>query len=153
MFLYSLPGMTEAKLANRILLFKQEVTAPARLAGGILLVHESMNQVKQPRDAWLYNPGQRRVPASSVLAGGRLAGCGAWGSRSRASPRATNSTSPGGSRADCRGPGQVTQSVTQLDHMTQQNAALVEQSAAAADSLRQQAMDLSQTVQRFHIHA
>ncbi|RTL30380.1 MAG: HAMP domain-containing protein [Burkholderiales bacterium] len=50
-----------------------------------------------------------------------------------------------------QGIGQVSQSVTQLDHMTQQNAALVEQSAAAADSLRQQAMDLSKSVQRFHL--
>ena len=55
-------------------------------------------------------------------------------------------------RQQSSGIGQVTQSVTQLDHMTQQNAALVEQSAAAADSLRQQAMELSHTVQRFHIH-
>jgi methyl-accepting chemotaxis protein len=54
-------------------------------------------------------------------------------------------------RQQSMGIGQVSQSVTQLDHMTQQNAALVEQSAAAADSLRQQAMDLSKTVQRFHI--
>ncbi len=59
--LYSLPGMTEARLNNKILLFKQKVVAPARLAGGILLVHESLNQVKEPRQAWLYNPGQRRV--------------------------------------------------------------------------------------------
>ncbi len=48
-----------------------------------------------------------------------------------------------------RGIGDVTQSVSQLDQMTQQNAALVEQSAAAAASLRQQAMELSQSVQRF----
>ncbi len=47
----------------------------------------------------------------------------------------------------------VTQSVTQLDHMTQQNAALVEQSAAAADSLGHKALALSQTVQRSHIQA
>jgi hypothetical protein len=59
--LYSLKGMTEEKLANRILLFRQKVLAPARLAGGILLVHESLNQIKKPRDAWVYNPGQRRV--------------------------------------------------------------------------------------------
>lgn len=58
---YSHPGMTEEQLANRILFFKQKVVAPARLAGGILLVHETMNQVKDPRAAWLYNPGQRRV--------------------------------------------------------------------------------------------
>ena len=59
--LYSMEGMTEADLNNKILFFKQEVTAPARLAGGILLVHETMNQVKEHRSAWLYNPGQRRV--------------------------------------------------------------------------------------------
>ena len=59
--LYSMEGKTEADLNNRILFFKQEVTAPARLAGGILLVHETMNQVKEHRSAWLYNPGQRRV--------------------------------------------------------------------------------------------
>jgi hypothetical protein len=59
--LYSIEGMTEADLNNKILMFKQEVTAPARLAGGILLVHETLNQVKEHRSAWLYNPGQRRV--------------------------------------------------------------------------------------------
>jgi len=59
--LYSHEGMTEEGLNNKILMFKQEVTAPARLAGGILLVHETLNQVKEHRSAWLYNPGQRRV--------------------------------------------------------------------------------------------
>jgi hypothetical protein len=37
------------------------VTAPARLAGFILLVHETLDQVAEPRQAWTYNPGQRRV--------------------------------------------------------------------------------------------
>jgi hypothetical protein len=58
---YSMEGKTEADLNNRILFFKQEVIAPARLAGGILLVGETLNQVKEHRNAWLYNPGQRRV--------------------------------------------------------------------------------------------
>ena len=58
---YSLPGMTEAKLDNTMMLFKQKVLAPTRLAGDILLVHETMNQVREPRRAWTYNPGQRRV--------------------------------------------------------------------------------------------
>ncbi len=58
---YSQEGQTEESLNNRILYFKQTVTAPARLAGGILLVHETLDQVKEPRQAWLYNPGQRRV--------------------------------------------------------------------------------------------
>ena len=68
MFVYHLPGTTEASMKNRLLNFKQAVTAPARLAGGILLVHESMNQVAQPRDAWLYNPGQRRVRRAPQVA-------------------------------------------------------------------------------------
>lgn len=59
--LYSLEGMTPEKLNNIILYFKQEVLAPARLAGGILLVHETLNQNRENRNAWLYNPGQRRV--------------------------------------------------------------------------------------------
>ena len=59
--LYSIEGMTEAELKNKILMFKQKVVAPARLAGGILLVHETLDQVKEHRSAWLYNPGQRRV--------------------------------------------------------------------------------------------
>ena len=58
---YSMEDMSEEKLNNRILFFKQEVMAPARLAGGILLVAETMDQVKEHRNAWLYNPGQRRV--------------------------------------------------------------------------------------------
>jgi len=59
--LYTHEGITEEELDNRILLFKQVVTAPARLAGNILLVHETLDQVKEPRAAWVYNPGQRRV--------------------------------------------------------------------------------------------
>ncbi len=58
---YSLPDMTEEKLDNRMILFRQRVTAPARLAGSILLAYETMNQVAEPRHAWVYNPGQRRV--------------------------------------------------------------------------------------------
>ena len=46
---------------------------------------------------------------------------------------------------------QVSTSVTQLDQMTQQNAALVEESAAAAQSLREQAARLADTVGRFKL--
>ena len=58
---YSLEGATEEMLNNKIFFFKQKVLSPARLAGGILLVHETLDQVREPRSAWLYNPGQRRV--------------------------------------------------------------------------------------------
>jgi hypothetical protein len=60
-FLYSHEGMTVEKLNNIIAMFKQEIFAPARLAGRILLVHETLDQNKENRSAWLYNPGQRRV--------------------------------------------------------------------------------------------
>jgi hypothetical protein len=46
---------------NKLTNFLQIVTAPARLAGQVLLVHETVDQVRQPRSAWTYNPGQRRV--------------------------------------------------------------------------------------------
>ena len=49
------------------------------------------------------------------------------------------------------GIGQVNDSVAEIDRMTQQNSALVEQSAAAAQSLREQARRLSQVVQQFHL--
>ena len=46
---------------------------------------------------------------------------------------------------------QVTNAVNQLDQMTQQNAALVEESAAAAESLKDQATRLSAMVQTFRL--
>jgi hypothetical protein len=46
---------------NRLFLYRQQIMAPARLEGDILLVHENIDQVREPRNAWLYNSGQRRV--------------------------------------------------------------------------------------------
>ena len=51
------------------------------------------------------------------------------------------------------GIGQVNVAVNQLDQMTQQNAALVEESAAAAESLKDEATRLAQVVQVFRIGA
>ena len=53
--------MTIEEINNILLYFFQEVEAPARLAGNILLVHETLDQTAQQRQAWIYNPGQRRV--------------------------------------------------------------------------------------------
>ncbi len=61
MGLYYKPGNTIADINNVLLYFYQSVEAPARLAGQVLLVHETLNQDVQPRKAWVYNPGQRRV--------------------------------------------------------------------------------------------
>ena len=54
-------GATLESIDNHLLMFRREITAPPRLAGASLLVFESLNQVLQPRKAWIYNPGQRRV--------------------------------------------------------------------------------------------
>jgi hypothetical protein len=59
--LYYKEGETTQSINNILLYFFQEVESPARLAGNILLVHETLNQVALPRQAWIYNPGQRRV--------------------------------------------------------------------------------------------
>ncbi len=59
--LYWKEGNTIADINNVLTYFYQEVLAPARLAGNVLLVHETLNQEAQQRQAWVYNPGQRRV--------------------------------------------------------------------------------------------
>ncbi|HCE29316.1 MAG TPA: chemotaxis protein [Comamonadaceae bacterium] len=46
---------------------------------------------------------------------------------------------------------QISQAVRQLDQMTQQNAALVEQSTAASESLREQASGLTRAVSQFKL--
>jgi methyl-accepting chemotaxis protein len=52
---------------------------------------------------------------------------------------------------ESQGIGQVNAAVAQLDQMTQQNAALVEESAAAAESLKSQAQTLTSVVSRFKL--
>lgn len=54
--------------ANVLFYFKQAITGPARLAGNVLLVHETIDQVKEPRRAWVYNAGQRRVRRAPQVA-------------------------------------------------------------------------------------
>ncbi|MGB3726772.1 MAG: DUF1329 domain-containing protein [Glaciecola sp.] len=70
MIKYSEPGVTPEQLSadNILFKFKQSVTKPARLAGTALLVHETVDQVKQPRQAWTYNTGQRRVRRAPNIA-------------------------------------------------------------------------------------
>ena len=59
----------ETLLENNVLfMFKQKVTKPARLAGTALLVHETLDQIKEPRKAWTYNTGQRRVRLAPNIA-------------------------------------------------------------------------------------
>jgi hypothetical protein len=46
---------------NRLFYYLDMVTGPESLAGLQTLVHEPLDQVKEGRLAWQYNPGQRRV--------------------------------------------------------------------------------------------
>jgi hypothetical protein len=53
---------------NRLFVFLQRILAPARLEGDVLLVHENIDQITEPRSAWLYNAGQRRVRRAPNIA-------------------------------------------------------------------------------------
>jgi len=55
------------------------------------------------------------------------------------------------SREQAEGVIQVGEAITQMDQVTQQNAALVEESAAAADSLQHQARALAEVVRVFKL--
>jgi hypothetical protein len=61
LFVYNGKDTTPETLHNKIFYFMQTITAPARIAGRILLAHETINMVREPRAVWVYNPGQRRV--------------------------------------------------------------------------------------------
>ena len=58
---YADSSLTVEDLENVIIFFKEKTVSPARLAGRVLLVHETLDQAKENRKAWVYNPGQRRV--------------------------------------------------------------------------------------------
>lgn len=60
-FPYAARDVAPSAIGNVIIYFFQVVVDPPRLAGQITLVHETMDQVREPRRAWQYNPGQRRL--------------------------------------------------------------------------------------------
>ncbi|MCY1274981.1 hypothetical protein D9M70_236120 [compost metagenome] len=62
------PKGSFATLNNTLFYYLTFTTAPARLAGSGALVQEMLDQVKEPRQAWAYNPGQRRVRRAPTLA-------------------------------------------------------------------------------------
>ena len=64
----SLADYDPSQPSNVLFYNKQTVTAPARLAGNVELVHETLDQVKEPRQAWIYNAGQRRVRRAPQVA-------------------------------------------------------------------------------------
>ncbi|WP_256667484.1 DUF1329 domain-containing protein [Pseudomonas sp. ANT_J28] len=53
---------------NRLFNFIGKFLDPASLVGNISLVHEPVDQVKEPRSAWIYSVGQRRVRRAPIIA-------------------------------------------------------------------------------------
>jgi hypothetical protein len=68
LFNFHNPNGSFEKLDNILIYFLAFNKAPARLAGGALLVHETLNQIKEERQVWDYSKGQRRVRRAPNLA-------------------------------------------------------------------------------------
>jgi hypothetical protein len=67
-FNYNNPDATINDLNNILFYYLSFTKAPARLAGGAVLLHETIDQVEEARQAWGYNAGQRRVRRAPNLA-------------------------------------------------------------------------------------
>lgn len=48
-------------------LYFSQIVGPAKLAGGGLLIHESLQPLRHPRQSWVYLAGERRMRRSPVL--------------------------------------------------------------------------------------
>jgi|SaaInl5LU_22_DNA_1037371.scaffolds.fasta_scaffold06527_3 hypothetical protein len=68
-FPYSWPENSRAEdLDNISIYFVATTTAPARNAGNVVLVHETLNMQEEGRKAWTYSPGTRRVRRAPNIA-------------------------------------------------------------------------------------
>ena len=66
---WSDPSKRRAEDLNNISIYYLAHTiAPARSAGSVILVHESLNRAIEPRKAWQYSPGTRRVRRAPNIA-------------------------------------------------------------------------------------
>lgn len=67
-FLYYHKGGSYEQLNNMLFYVMTITKSPPRLAGGATLVHEMLDQAKEPRQAWVYSAGLRRVRRAPNLA-------------------------------------------------------------------------------------
>ncbi len=66
---WSDPQMDNAEdLDNISILYLLQTKAPARMAGYVVLVQESLNMAIEGRRAWIYSPGVRRVRRAPTIA-------------------------------------------------------------------------------------
>ncbi|MBA56035.1 MAG: outer membrane lipoprotein-sorting protein [Pseudomonadales bacterium] len=61
LFVYYDPQKKWDDLDNKLAYYMAFIRSPARLAGGGVLIHETIDRIKEPRSAWVYNSGTRRV--------------------------------------------------------------------------------------------
>ena len=69
-FAYAEPEITLEEIDNKIFYLKTKIVSPAKLAGTLTLVHETLDQVRSPRKAWRYQAGERRLRRVPNLAYG-----------------------------------------------------------------------------------
>lgn len=68
LFNYYIKDGDTSKLGNILFYYLAQARSPARNAGQAALVYETLDQVKEPRKAWGYVPGVRRVRRAPTLA-------------------------------------------------------------------------------------
>jgi hypothetical protein len=66
-FAHSVRGATTESLNNVMAYFLQVTIGPPRFAGQMTLVHQTLDELKEPRRVWQYNPGQRRLHRSALF--------------------------------------------------------------------------------------
>jgi hypothetical protein len=66
---WSDPQFTSAEeLGNTSILYLLQTKSPARMAGRVVLVQETLNMAVEARKAWVYSPGLRRVRRAPTIA-------------------------------------------------------------------------------------
>lgn len=66
-FPYYDPRKSRGEINNTLLHYMTFIKSPPRLAGGAILVRDPLNQYKESRQAWGYNPGLRRVRRAPTI--------------------------------------------------------------------------------------
>ncbi len=61
-------GLKPDEAGNILYYYSHKITAPSRMVGEVVLVHETLDQVTEPRLSWVYNAGQRRVRRAPSVA-------------------------------------------------------------------------------------
>ncbi len=62
------PAGSFASLDNVLFYYLSFIQCPTRMAGSAVLVHETLDQIQEPRQAWAYSVRQRRVRRAPSLA-------------------------------------------------------------------------------------